>query len=132
LRHTADDPNLTAAIRVPVALGNVAVVMPGECFQRMCMANGRHDVLGGDNPVNSLAVGVPNIHELDEANDVATPPKMTGEGEDLVLVDASLHHYIDLEAVKAGGNGRVNACQDLFHGDVAPVDRLEYGVVQGV
>ena len=38
-----------------------------------------------------------DVHELDEAQDVAAAAEMAGHGHDLVVVEAALDHHVDLE-----------------------------------
>jgi diadenosine tetraphosphate (Ap4A) HIT family hydrolase len=91
-----------------------------------------HDLGRGHHVVHPPAVGAADVHELDEAQDVAAAAEMAGHGDDLVVVEAALDDHVDLERREAGGLGGGDAGQHVGDRHVHVVHGAEGGVVEGV
>ena len=73
----------------------------------------------------------PDVHVLDEAQDVAGAAKVPRELDDLVLVDAALDDGVHLDAETGGGGGR-DAVEHAADGEADVVHGAERLVVERV
>src|SRR5207249_8006945 len=105
LRHRRDDADLAGSVDVPPALGNLAAVRRLDGLQRKFVRDSREDLVRRDDVVEPPAVRVPDVHVLDEAEDVAGPAEMPSEIDDAVVVEATLDHGVDLDGQPGFGRG---------------------------
>ncbi len=93
----------------------------------------RFDHLGRrDDIVEAPAVGVAHVHVLDEADDVAGPFEVGRHVDDGVLVDAPLHHGVDLDRAQTGVCGDFDRIENRLNREPHVVHRLECRIVHGV
>ena len=109
LGDAGDDPDLTAAIEIPVALGGFvgAHNRLGRKLSRDC----RQDLVGRHDDICIPHIAGFERHELDEADLDAPLAAIPGEVHHFVVVDAAHHDRVDLHWVETGIDGRVDAVE---------------------
>ena len=78
------------------------------------------------------AIGVADIHEFDEAQDVAAAFEEAGHIHHVLVVGAALHHHVDLDRLEADPIGFFDALEHFGDREVDVVHRFEHPVVEGV
>ena len=73
-----------------------------------------------------------NIHEFDEAQDVAAPLEKARHVDDALIIGAALHHHVDLDRLQSYPIGFLDALEHFAHRKVDVVHRPEYGVVERI
>src|SRR5205807_494334 len=101
LGHGGDDTDLSriVATRVGVApaLGDFASVIRVDRLQRQFGTDDAQHFRRRHYVVHPPAVGVPDVHVFDEAQDVAAALEPTRHRQDLALVHAALDDHVDLD-----------------------------------
>ena len=67
------------------------------------------------------AVHIPNIHVLDEANDVTNPLKCLAKLHDRMLIHSTLDNHVDFNGSKSHLGSFVNSIQDLLRAEVPSI-----------
>ena len=132
LRHGRNHADLAAAIPVAPAFGHFARIVCIDGFQRHGDGYAAHDFGGRNHIVHTPAVGGAHIHVFDEADDVAAALEVACHVDDAVVVDAALHHHVDLYRREADTSGFFDAIQYLGDREVHVVHGAENGVVERI
>ena len=131
LRDRGDDAEFARAVEVAVPLGHLSAVRGSERLERELRSDRGHDLGSGHDILCPPAIRGPDVHELDEANDVPGPAKPSCDVEDRALVLAPLDDDVHLHGQPCG-RGRVDTRENPGHGKVDVVHRPEHLVVEGV
>ena len=131
-RHAGDDADFAAAIRIGPALGDFAGVVGFDVDERHLGADHAHDVGRGHDIVHAPAVGGADVHEFDEAHDVAAALEAPRHRNDALIVDAFLDHHVDLDGRKARVVRCVDALQHIGHRKIDVVHSAEHGFIERI
>ena len=88
LRDRGDDPDLATAVPVAVALRDLAAIGGVDRLEGKVGVDRRHDLGRRHDVVQPPAVGMADIHVLDEAQRVPGSVEVAGQLEDRRLVEA--------------------------------------------
>ncbi len=77
-------------------------------------------------------VEIPHIHELDQAQGVAGAPKVFDQCRYALVIDATLHHGVDLQAMETRSLGGRNAIQHPPDAAMASTHAGKHMFVQAV
>src|SRR5207248_578803 len=81
-----DDAEFRGAVREAPSLGNLAEIVRLQRFDRPFAGDGLDDLAAGDHVLDPPAVGVADVHVLDEAEDVAAAAEVPQQIDDAVFV----------------------------------------------
>lgn len=131
LRDGRDEADLGGAVAVAVARGDFTAIGGADGVEGPTGGEAVADLDGGHDGGVVPVIGLPDVHELDEAQGEALVAGPSGEGFDLGVVDAALHDHVELHG-EAGGTGGGDAGEDALGGEVAAVQAGGDGGVEGV
>src|SRR5262249_3398403 len=97
LRDRRDHADLARPVWIAPALGDLAGVVRIDRLEGVFARDAVDDFARGHDLREVPVVQRADVHELDEAHDVAGAAKMAREIDDLVVVHAPLHHAVDLD-----------------------------------
>src|SRR5579859_6039446 len=132
LRDRGDDADLAASVLVAPAVCDLAGVIRLDRLERQLGADRGHDLRRRDDVVQPPAVRVPDVHVLDEAEDVAAAVEAARHREQIPFVDAALDDHVDLHRREADGGRGVDSLEYAGDREVDVVHRAEHLVVEGV
>src|SRR5712691_13261054 len=132
LRDRRDDADLAGAVGVAPALGDFARVVGADRLERPALGDAPYDLGRGYDVVHAPAVRAADVHVLDEARDVSARAPALGHRQDVAVVDAALHHHVDLHRRKAGRGRGVDALEHFRHREIDVVHGAEGGLVERV
>src|SRR5690625_3390197 len=132
LRDGRDDTDFAGAVSVSPAARHFAEIVWLNRLNGPAGVDALENVRRRYHVIEPPAVGVAHVHEFDEAQHVAAAAKMFGHGLDAVVVHAALDHHVDLDRVKSGGSGVVDAGQHAIDRKLDVVDGLKGVVVQRI
>src|SRR5699024_9622902 len=95
-RDRGNDADFAAAITVAPAVGDFAGVVRRHLFERPAGIEALNNFVGRYDFVQAPAVGVADIHEFDETQDVTAIAEVFGHGLDAVIIGTALDDHIDL------------------------------------
>src|SRR5699024_5991282 len=130
--HRGNNADFAAAITVAPAVGDFAEVVRRHLFERPAGIETLNNFVGRYDFVQAPAVGVADIHEFDEAQDVTAIAEMFGHGLDAVIIGTALDDHIDLDRVHAGGGCVFDAGKHFFDREADVVNGLEGLIIQGI
>src|SRR5690606_40329501 len=104
-----DDADLPGAVAVAEAPRDLALVVRLDRLERHLARDALDDLVARHHSAPVPAVGHPDVHVLDEAQDVPGSAEVPRQIHDRVLVDAALDDRVDLDRVKPGASGRFDA-----------------------
>ena len=133
LSDRGDEADFAGAVAVAVPLSHLARVVGIDRLERELGVDQRHQIRGRHDLVDSPAVGAPDVHELDEADDVLAAPEVPGQIDQRVIVDALANDGVQLDRTEASGRSRIDALEhhrdrevDVVHlAEDRVVDRIE-------
>src|SRR5690606_14675615 len=115
LRHRGDHADFTAAVDIAPTLRHFAGIVRADGFERHFGIDAADHFGRGDHVVHAPAVGGADVHEFDEAYDMAAAFEMPRHVDDRMIVDAALYHHVHLERGEPRTCGGVDAFQHFRH-----------------
>ncbi len=128
----SDDADFPVTVPIAEPVGHLAGVVGRHGLQRHGGIDRGEDLGGRDDVGHAPPVAVPDVHVLDEPNDVARTLEVAGDVDHLVIVDPPFHHHVDLHGTQSGRRRRLDAVEDPGHRKPDVVHGLERGIVEGV
>src|SRR5690606_18811365 len=101
LRHAGDESDFGGGTGDTMAPCDLATI---TCFDRgelEGLPERSQHLVGADDVALRPTVGLSDVHELDETHAVAPAREVTGDVHELVLVQPSFDHRVDLDVLKA-------------------------------
>src|SRR5690625_2054826 len=132
LRDGRDDADFATAVSVSPAARHFAEIVWLNRLDGPAGVDALENIRRRHHVIEPPAVGVAHVHEFDKTQHVAAAAKIFGHGFDAMIVHAALDHHVDLDRVKAGGGGVIDAGQHALDRKLDVVDGLKGVVVQRI
>ena len=108
-----DETNLALPVVEGVALGHLTAVIRLQRLQWPALTDPSQQLATGYHPFARPAIAGSHVHELDEAQHMATSAKTLDQRQHVVFVDATLDHTVELDALEARILRRLDAGQHI-------------------
>ena len=113
--NRADETDFAAAVEKTIARGDFAAVLGIERLQRPACVNAVAQFGGQHDPCEVPIVAGAHVHILDETRHMAVLAREFDQRQDLIVVDAALHHAVEFDALEACGNSSIEATEHRIH-----------------
>ena len=132
LRDRGDDADFARAVLIAPALGDFPAVIRVRRLERRFGVDHGDDLARRDDVIHAPAVGVADIHVLNETQDMALFAEETRHRQDAVFVESALDDHVDLDRCEPGCGRGLYAVKHPGRRKVDVVHAHEHLVVQRI